>query len=54
MKKSEAYVLAQIAVISTATITPEHKRKILSVLMDDERLALFCEEQEAEEAAVCE
>ena len=47
MKKSEAYVMAQIAVISTATIAPENKREILNVLMNDEKIALYCEEQEA-------
>lgn len=46
MKKSEAYILAQIAVISTATISPENKREILNVLMNDEKIALYCEEQE--------
>lgn len=48
MKKSEIYHLAQIAVIGTATISPESKLEILSVLMADEELALYCEEQEAE------
>ena len=54
MKKSKAYKLAQIAVVSTATISPENKLEILDVLMDSEKFALFCEKQEAEEAAVGE
>lgn len=49
MKRSEIYYLAQIAVVTTATITPEHKLDILDVLMNDEKLALFMERQEAEE-----
>ena len=49
MKKSEIYHLAQIAVVTTATITPEGKLAILDTLMNDEKLALFVEEQEAEE-----
>jgi len=54
MKKSDAYKLAQIAVISTATIAPENKLAILSILINDEKLALYCEEQEENEAAVAE
>lgn len=49
MKKSEAYKLAQIAVVSTATIAPESKLEILRVLIADENLAVYCEEREAEE-----
>ena len=49
MKKSEAYKLAQISVVSTATISPENKLEILDVLMYGEKLALFCEKQEAKE-----
>ena len=51
MNKSEAYHLAQIAVIVSPTIAPERKLEVLSVLMDAESLALFCEEQEMEKAA---
>lgn len=54
MKKSEAYKLAQIAVISTATISPENKREILKFLLDDEEVAIFCEGRETEETAVGE
>lgn len=46
MKKSEIYHLAQIAVVTTATICPEGKLAILDTLMNDEKLALYCEEQE--------
>jgi hypothetical protein len=46
MKKSEIYHLAQIAVVTTATICPEGKLAILNVLMDEEKLALCWEEQE--------
>lgn len=49
MKKSEAYKLAQIAVISTATIAPESKVEILRVLIADENLALFCEREKNNE-----
>ena len=46
MKKSEAYKLAQIAVVSTPTIAPESKLEVLAVLIDSERFESFCEEQE--------
>lgn len=49
MKKSEIYHLAQMAVLNTATISPENKLEIIKVLMDDEGLALYCESQEAKE-----
>ena len=48
MKKSEAYHLAQIAVLNTATITPENKLEILKVLFDAEELAIYTEEKEVE------
>jgi hypothetical protein len=51
MKKSEAYHLAQIAVINSPSIAPERKIEIMRVLLDDENLALFVEEQEAKKAA---
>ena len=41
MKKSEAYKLAQIAVVSTPTIAPESKLDILSVLMSDEKTRII-------------
>ena len=46
MKKSEAYKLAQVAVVSTPTIAPERKIEILRILIAAENLAIFCEEQE--------
>ena len=51
MRKSEAYNLAQIAVIKSQCISPENKLDILRVLMESEDLALYCEEQEMERAA---
>ena len=52
MLKSEIYHLAQIAVVNTPCIAPETKLEILSVLIDDKSVALYCEKKEAEEAAV--
>ena len=51
MKKSEAYHLAQIAVLGTQTISPEGKTKVLRVLFEDEDVAIYCEKKEAEKAA---
>lgn len=48
MKKSTAYNLAQIAVMMSPNIAPENKLEILRVLMEDESLALYMEEQESE------
>ena len=45
MKKSIAYNLAQIAVMMSPNIAPENKLEILRVLMDDENVALFLENQ---------
>ena len=50
MKKSEAYHLAQIAVVNSPNITPEGKLFVLATLIDDERLAVYCEESEAQKA----
>lgn len=36
MKKSEIYYLAQVAVVSTATIAPENKMEVLRELMSAE------------------
>lgn len=47
MKKSEAYNLAQIAVVTSPLITPESKLEVLRVLMDDEDAAKYWEEREA-------
>ena len=52
MKKSEAYKLAQIAVVSTATIAPERKLEVLKILLDAENLEKFCEKQREEEPGV--
>lgn len=49
MKKSEIYHLAQIAVITSQCITPESKIEVMRVLLDEEHLALFVEEREANE-----
>lgn len=46
MKKSELYHLAQIAIVTSNCITPENKLKILRVLISDEDLALYREDQE--------
>jgi hypothetical protein len=51
MKKSEIYHLAQIAVINSPSIAPEHKIEVMRILLDDESLALFVEDQEAKKAA---
>ena len=50
MKKSEAYNLAQIAVIKSQCISPENKVEILRVLIEDEDLAKFTEKQQAKAA----
>lgn len=47
MKKSAAYRVAQIAVMGIDTLSPEDRLAIISILMEDEKLALWCEEQEA-------
>ena len=52
MKKSVAYNLAQIAVVSSHVLSPEAKVNIRKYLIEDEELAAFVEKQEAEEAAV--
>ena len=51
MKKSTAYHLAQIAVLVSPTISPESKIKVLKVLIDDEGVAEFSEEQKAKRLA---
>ena len=50
MKKSEAYHLAQIAVINSPSIAPENKIKVMKILLEDENLALFVEDREAKAA----
>lgn len=50
MKKSEAYHLAQIAVVNSPNISPENKVEIMKILIDCENLAIFCEKNPAEKA----
>lgn len=52
MKQSEAYNLAQLAVVTSPTIAPEKKLEILKILMDGESFARYCEEEAAKKAAV--
>lgn len=48
MKKSEAYQIAQIAVVNSPMISPEGKVEIIKYLIEDEELAVFCEKQMSE------
>ena len=48
MKKSEIYYLAQLAVLSDSAIANYQKLQILRELMEEEKLALFCEERKKE------
>lgn len=50
MKKSEMYRLAQCGIVNSIMLSAEKKLEILRVLMEDEDLALYCEEQEAKQA----
>lgn len=52
MKKSEAYHIAQIAVITSQVISPEIKVEVLRELIDKEEVALFVEKQEEENATL--
>lgn len=49
MKKSEAYRIAQLAVLKDESISSEDKLFILSELMGDENMAQFCEKREEAE-----
>ena len=49
MKKSAIYHMAQMAVLNTATISPENKLEIIKELMVHENLATVCEKQEESE-----
>ena len=49
MKKSEAYHLAQIAVVQSSNIAPERKLEILKVLSCQEYFEKFCEEKTDDE-----
>ena len=51
MKKSELYHLAQMAVVTSPGISPEHKIDIIHILAADEGLAKYTEEQEEKKAA---
>ena len=48
MKKSDAYHLAMVAVIATNAISVESKIELMRVLLAQESLELFSEEQEKE------
>lgn len=52
MKKSELYHLAEVAVITTNTISVESKIEVLRVLFESEDVALFCEKKEEENATL--
>ena len=52
MKQSEAYHLAQIAVVNSPNIAPEKKLKVLKILMDSESFSKYCERSETNETAV--
>jgi hypothetical protein len=45
MKRSEVYHMAQIAVVNSPCISPENKLEVLKVLMGDEDVAIYMEEQ---------
>jgi hypothetical protein len=50
MKRSEAYHLAQIAVVQTPSISPENKLEILKILSLQEHFERYCEEEKPNEA----
>lgn len=52
MKKSEMYKYAQCAVVDVPNLTTLTKLEILRVLMEQEDLALFVEDQEKKKKAV--
>lgn len=52
MKKSEAYHLAQIAVVQTPSISPETKLQILKILNCQEYFEQFLEDKEEEDATL--
>ena len=49
MKESTALRMAQIAVVNSLAIKAEDKLEVLKVLMDKEKVALYCEEVEAKD-----
>ena len=48
MKNSELYHLAEIAVVNSATISPENKLNVLWLLRECEKLAEWQEQHDAE------
>lgn len=52
MKKSEAYHLAQIAVVQSPNISPEKKLEVLRILSCQEYFEQFCEEKENTDEAL--
>ena len=52
MKKSELYHLAQIAVVTSPGISPEHKLEIIHILAANENLAKIAESQDVKKVAV--
>lgn len=52
MKRSEAYHLAQIAVVQTPSISPEKKLEILEILRLQEHFEKYCEEKEKDDATL--
>jgi hypothetical protein len=46
MKRSEAFHLAQIAVVQSPNISPENKLVVLKILSSQEYFEQFCEEKE--------
>lgn len=54
MKRSEAYHIAQVAVINSACISPEGKIEVMKVLINDEEVALFSEKRHEEKQAAAE
>ena len=50
MKKSEMYKVAMMAVVASASISPDVKIEITKELMEREDLELWKEKKEAEEA----
>jgi hypothetical protein len=49
MKKSQAFKMAQLAVLANERISAYDKLEVLKVLMDEEHIALICEKDEEEE-----
>ena len=52
MKRSEVFHLAQIAVVSSLSISPETKLEVLQILSRQEHFEKFCEEKEEENETV--